>query len=164
MKSREEIIFEVRPSIVILFYQLLPILLADAGLVIIFSGVGLYMFYTTIAILAVGLFIAVVIVINWYMTTYRVTTKRVESKSGILGFREEEISLDDVQHVDVKRTFAGTIFNYGTVLAHAAGANASVELANVSNPKMIAGKIEDLAIELEGELRRGEQGDKIVEK
>lgn len=163
LRQKEEIVFEVRPSIAILFYYLLLILLAVAGLIIIFSRIEAYMFYVIIGIAVVGAFIAAAIIMNWYMTTYRLTTKRVESKSGILGFHEEEISLDDVQHVDVKRTFPGMILNYGSVLVHAAGSNANVEFTNISNPKMMANKIEDLAIEAEGGLRKGE-GDKIVER
>lgn len=164
LNEKEETVFEVRPSIVVLLYHLVPILLADVGLIIIFSNIQQYLFLVVIGILIIGLFVVCVLVANWYMTTYRVTNKRVESKSGIMGFTEEEISLDDVQHVDVKRTFMGMIFNYGTVLCSAAGSNASVEFTNISNPKIIATKIEDLAIEAEVSISRSHEGDRIVEK
>lgn len=161
-ERHEEVVLEIRPALVVLLYYLVPIILADIGLAIIFSTIEKYYLLVIVGIFILGLFVATVLVLNWYLTIYRLTTKRVESRNGILGVREEEISLDDVQHVDIRRTFPGVLLNYGTVIVHAAGTNANVELTNISNPKTVANKIEDLAIELE--LAREKKGDKIVEK
>jgi len=129
-----------------LLFYLIPIVLAVAGLLVIFSVLSKYIIWVYIGVLVVGSFIALIIFLNWYFTIYRLTSKRVETKSGFLGSYEEQISLEDIQHVDLQRTFAGIIFNYGTVKVKAAGAGADVFFINVSNAKKIADEIEDMSI------------------
>ena len=107
----EEIIFEIRPSWFILVFQILPIIIAVAGVLAIFIGTGFFNLLLFLIVLLAGIFVASIIFINWYFTVYRLTNKRVENQVGIFGRREEELALKDVEAVDFQRTFWGKFFN-----------------------------------------------------
>ena len=142
----EEIIFEIRPSVFILIAEVLGVVLAITGVSFLFyfSGMATALFYIIAS--AVGIFAAAVAFLYWRSTVYILTTKRVENRVGVFGSREEEISLDDVQAVDVQQHIWGTMFGFGTVMIKAAGASREVDFTNISSPKIIANRIEDLAM------------------
>ena len=142
----EEVLFEIRPSFVVLAGYEIAIIIAIAALMLMFyfSSIAHFWFYLIVG--AVGVFVALVIFLNWYFTIYRMTNKRVENRVGVFGSREEEISLDDVQAVDVEQTFWGSIFGFGTVLIKAAGEKREVDFANIAKPKLVANRVEDLAM------------------
>jgi len=142
----EEPLFEIRPSFVILIVYEIEVMFGIAALMLMFyfSSLALFWFYLIIG--AVGIFTALVVFLNWYFTIYRMTNKRVENHVGVFGSKEEEISLDDVQAVDVEQTFWGSIFGYGTILIKAAGEKREVDFVNIAKPKLVANRIEDLAM------------------
>jgi uncharacterized membrane protein YdbT with pleckstrin-like domain len=142
----EEVIFILRPSYFILLSQILPIFVVVAALFFIFysSGLGHWWVYTLT--LVAGGFIVVAVFLHWYNTIFELTNKRVKNRVGIFGSREEEISLDDIQAVDVDQTFWGLVFNFGTVLIKSSGTNREVDFTNITSPKKIANRISDLSI------------------
>lgn len=142
----EEEIFRVRPSFVILLGQLSPIIIGVAGVMYLFYYVGSTSIWFYIGPVAAGLVAALGIFFNWYFSIYRLTNRRVENRFGIIGTREEEISLDDIEAVDADVNFWGAIFNFGTVIIKAAGERREVDFTNVANAKKIANKIEDMAM------------------
>ncbi len=142
----EEIIFEIRPSWFILVFQILPIIIAVAGVLAIFIGTGFFNLLLFLIVLLAGIFVASIIFINWYFTVYRLTNKRVENQVGIFGRREEEIALKDVEAVDFQRTFWGKFFNFGVVLIKAAGTGREVDFTNITDAKKVADQIEDMAM------------------
>lgn len=142
----EEIIFEIRPSFFILASQILALVVGTGFLLALFyfSTLATPIFYIVVGF--VGIFIAGILFLNWRAAVYRLTNKRVENRVGFFGSREEEISHDDIQAVDVQQSNVGKIFNFGTVMIKAAGASREVDFTNVASPKQIANRIEDLAI------------------
>lgn len=142
----EETIFEIRPSFIILIFQMVPVVVAIALILVLFGATGLFNIWFYLIILVVGVFVVFTIFLNWYYTIYRLTTKRVENQFGIFGRREEEIALKDVQAVDNDRTFWGKIFGYGNVVIKAAGQYREVDFINISDSKRIADRIEDMAM------------------
>lgn len=149
----EEIIFEIRPSVFILFAELLGLVILIAGIISLFyfSGLANTVFYLVAG--GVGIIVTMIMFLYWRSTIYRLTSKRVENRIGIFGSREEEISHDDIQAVDVQQSILGKAFNFGTVMIKAAGASREVDFTNIASPKQIADKIEDLAI-LAGRRKR----------
>ncbi len=141
----ESTIFEIRPSKVILFARLASLFIAIAGIYLIFILTGLSQILIYIGVAIFGILIGLTIYLVWYYSIYRLTTKRVENRFGVIGSREEEITLDDVQAVDVENNFWGAIFNFGTVIIKAAGASREVDFVNIHDAKKIANKIEDLS-------------------
>jgi len=142
----EEVIFEIRPSVFILIAEVLGLVIAIGGIMVLFyfSGMANTIFYLVTS--AVGILTAAVMFLYWRSTVYILTSKRVENKVGIFGSREEEISHDDIQAIDVHQSILGKVFNFGTVMIKAAGASREVDFTNVTSPKQIANRIEDLAI------------------
>jgi len=142
----EETILEIRPSFLILAGQLLPLIVLLVAFDYILYTAGLRTWWVYLIIVLVIVFVGVVIFFNWYYTIYHLTNRRVENRVGIFGSREEEISLDDIQAVDVDQTLWGAIFGFGTVIIKASGSNREVDFTNVARPKKIASTISDLAI------------------
>jgi len=140
----EKIIFEIRPSVVILIARLSPLLVAIAGIIAIFIFVNIKYSWVYLVVGLVGVFVGVIIFLSWYYSVFRLTNKRVENRYGIIGSREEEITLDDVQAVDVESNFWGAIFNFGTVVIKAAGSSREVDFTDIHNAKKVANQIEDL--------------------
>ena len=143
----EEIIFEIRPSVFILFAELLGLVILIAGILYIFYVSGLANIVLYLIVGGVGIIVTSIMFLYWRSTIYRLTSKRVENRIGIFGLREEEISHDDIQAVDVQQSILGKVFNFGTVMIKAAGASREVDFTNIASPKQIANRIEDLAIE-----------------
>jgi uncharacterized membrane protein YdbT with pleckstrin-like domain len=141
----EEVIFEIRSSKFILVSLMAVLALAICLLIALFYFVGINNIFIFIAIAFVGLLIELIIFLWWRSTVFRLTTKRVENRYGIIASREEQITLDDIQAVDVENNFWGAIFNYGTVMVKAAGAEREVDFTNIQNAKVIANQIEDLS-------------------
>lgn len=142
----EEVIFVLRPSYFILLSQVLPVFVVMAALFYIFYTSGLNYWWIYAAALVAGGFIALVIFLHWYNTIYELTNKRVRNRVGTFGSREEEISLDDIQAVDVDQTFWGLVFNFGTILIKSSGTNREVDFTNITSPKKIANRVSDLSI------------------
>jgi uncharacterized membrane protein YdbT with pleckstrin-like domain len=142
----EETFFEIRPSYFILVMGVMPILIALIALGLLFFLIGTTNILIFLILFIVGIFVSIVVFLNWYYTIYRFTNKRVENRIGILGSREEEVSLDDIQAVDFDQTFWGSVFNYGNVVIKASGSNREVDFLNITDPKKIAARISDMAI------------------
>lgn len=143
----ENEIFKIRPSFFILAGGLLPLIIAVAGIMLMISFIGAQSFWIYFIILLVGMFVAIVIFLNWFATIYRLTNKRVENRIGVFGFKEEELAIEDIQNVDIQKTFLGQVFNYGTVTIKAAGSSREVDFVNVARAKQIADQIEDMVIQ-----------------
>jgi len=156
----EEVIFEIRPAPIILIAYLLPLILGVGGLLTIFAlSLGLNIWLFIVVILA-GIFVALVVFLNWYFTIFRLTSKRVENRYGIFGSREEEVALMDIQSVDYENTIFGRIFNFGTVIIKAAGQHREVDFTNITGAKKVADEIEDLAMKVRssnGQTERAEE-------
>ena len=146
----EELIFRMRPSFFILLGQLLPMIIAVAGLLFIFDSVKFGGLWVTLGVGIVAAAVAIIIFLNWVMTVYRVTSKKVESRAGIIGVHEQSIPLREVQDIGFTRSIVGTIFNFGTVSIKAAGEQREVLFTNISSPKKIADQLEDLSLESKG--------------
>jgi len=143
----EEVIFRIRPSFFVLAGQLLPIILMVFAFFFIFYFTGLGYWWVYVLVFLAGVFIGTIIFFNWFYIIYELTNKRVKNRVGIFGSREEEISLDDIQAVDVDQTLWGAIFGFGTVLVKASGTSREVDFTNIATPKKIAGRISDLSID-----------------
>ena len=148
----EKEIFRTHASIFILLGRLLLVALGIGGLLILFGTldggilpVSQYWIMAFIAIL--GGLMALIIFLGWWMTFYRVTDKRIESRFGVIGFREKEISMNDIQIVEVKQNFWGLLWNFGDITVRsAAKEERELMMLNVPNPRPRARQIEDFAL------------------
>lgn len=142
----EEVIFQIRQSIFILIGQEIPLLVGSAAFIFILNFMAAP-FWVYIILILLLLLIGSVIFLSWHNNVYILTNKRVENKTGIIGTREEEVALNDIQSVDVTRTPIGSIFNFGTVMIKASGEKREVDFTNVANARIIARQISDLSID-----------------
>ena len=148
----EQTLWTMRQSTFVLMRDMLAPLLGLGLIVLLLSLIGFANVWAFVAILILIILIDAAIFISWQMTVYRLTTKRIESRSGVFSVSREEIYLEDVQSVDTKKNFLGIMFNFGDVIVEAAGHN-TVSLNKVSNMKAVADQIADLSLQHARHLR-----------
>ncbi|MCX6809838.1 MAG: PH domain-containing protein [Candidatus Berkelbacteria bacterium] len=131
-----------------LYTDLLFVVFAFLGIGILFSLSTLVQPYIWFVILILVVLTALVgfgAFLNWYSTVYKITTIRIEYKSGIISKVEEEICLEDIQTVDAIQNFIGRFLGHGDIKVEAAGQNIII-LKNVRHAHKIAHEITNLSI------------------
>lgn len=148
----EQTLFKIRQSYFVLVRDMLAPLLAFGliALILVFANVINTWVFIGLALLII--LVDTAIFLNWWLTTYKLTTKRIESRTGVFTISREEIYLEDVQSVDTKKSFLGIIFNFGDVIVEAAGHN-TVSLNKISRMKSVADQIADLSLQHSRRLR-----------
>lgn len=131
---------------VVLIRDMLLPMIGLGTVALILSLVGALSAYILIGIIIAVAVIDGIIFAYYLSVSYRLTTKRIESRAGILAVSREEIYLEEVQSVDTKKSFWGMIFNFGDVIVEAAGHN-TITLSRISNMRKIASMIGDLSVE-----------------
>ena len=76
-------------------------------------------------------------------TEYGLTSKKVVSKTGIIGRNTEEMNLAKVENVEIKQGVLGRILGFGNVVVAGTGGS-KVVLSNVSNPLKVKKDIESI--------------------
>jgi uncharacterized membrane protein YdbT with pleckstrin-like domain len=148
----EKEIFRTHASILILLGRLILVTLGIGGLLVIFGTLDSNILtisssWIMLGVMVVGLVIALIMFLGWWTTAYRVTDKRVEARFGVIGFREREISMNDIQIVEVKQSFWGLLWNFGDITVRSAAREGKeLILLNIPSPRPRARQIEDLAI------------------
>lgn len=148
----EKEIFKTHASIFILLGRLLLVALGIGGLLILFgtldgSILPVSKYWVMVSVGVLGAIMALILFLGWQTTMYRVTDKRIESRYGVIGFKEKEISMNDIQIVEVKQNFWGLVWNFGDITVRsAAKEERELTLLNVPSPRPRARQIEDLAI------------------
>ena len=151
VRRGQRVVFHVHPSAFILAYQLAEVVIAVAALATIFilSDIESVLSVSTVLvasiIAAVGLFIAFVTFLSWYKTNYILTKSRVRYFSGILGVQNKDMTLDDIQNVQYKQTFMGTIFNYGDIFIRSAAEDTPIVFKGIAQPRIRAELLRKLA-------------------
>jgi uncharacterized membrane protein YdbT with pleckstrin-like domain len=142
----EQTLWTMRQSSFVLIRDMLAPLLGLGLIALLLGLVGFTNVWVFAGVIVLIILIDAAIFISWQMTVYRLTTKRIESRSGVFSVSREEIYLEDVQSVDTKKNFLGIIFNFGDVIVEAAGHN-TVSLNKISNMKTVADQIADLSLQ-----------------
>lgn len=141
--------FRVRGSVILLAIRLLAAVIGIIALAVLFAISGRTIPQSAVLItvvVVVGTFILSAIFLYWYAAIYRLTSKRVEARRGVLGVKEQEISLNDVEHVAFSQGILGTIFNYGDITVRSAARDDNLSFDGIAMPKRRTEMIEDLAM------------------
>lgn len=144
----EDVLIERHPSKIVLGFSLGGLLVALAAIIVIMVFTGVVFVVAYIAVAVVLLCVGWILVLSWRRTIFYVTTSRVKSCSGIVGTQEQELTFDDVQSVEVSRTFWGAIFGFGTIKIEASGQERDVIISNIQNPQEIAQKISSSSMQV----------------
>jgi len=81
--------------------------------------------------------------LNLYTTEMVVTNKRVICKKGFISVDTEEIKNAKIESVEIKQSFLGRIFKYGTIYFSGTGTS-KVKFRAIDNPWAIKSKIETI--------------------
>lgn len=137
----EDVIMEFHPSKIILGIYLggLAVALVAIITILIYTGITFIIAYVALVVVFAG--VGWVLILNWTRTVYYFTNRRIKSCYGLVGSSEQELTYDDVQSVEVNRTFWGAILGFGTIVIEASGQARDVVISNIQNPKDVAQKI-----------------------
>jgi len=112
--------------------------------VLILIGVLLILFY------GLGLLLIIYAFLSRANTDYRITTRRIIAKSGILSTNAEEISLADIRAINIKQDFIQSFVDIGNIVIVTAAGGAGFEsFKNINNPVKVKNMISDLKLSKE---------------
>lgn len=148
--QNEQIIFRIRPNIIIPLSFIL--LIWSVGGLLLYFFVKLKIFnlipqisINVIDIIFISVFVSVglIIFLYWLRTDYILTNKRVEWRFGIIGQGVISITLVKIQNIVLNISLIGRIFNFGDIKIEPAGLTASIKFGGIVNPKSRKEQIEE---------------------
>jgi len=152
-------IFKIRQSILLITVRLLGIDIGFVALLFIFlnsgdalSGIsGSAFLIIQLGLIVLAAIINLIFLLSWYNTLYRMTDKKVVVISGVLGYKEELISISDIQSIEVVQTMWGEIFNFGSISIRSASerglSDKPLVFGGISMPRKRAEMIQDLTVD-----------------
>lgn len=152
LQPGEETIFSVRFHGVILIFRLIVVAALTVGLRFLLESAN-ETFGTIpptirqvidLAPFIVGGFLGLILILNYLMTRFLLTTRRAQVRSGILSFGELNIPLSQVDNVDTKVSLLGLIFNYGTIRLASGNSIVVVSFSGIPDAKRRGDIIENL--------------------
>lgn len=126
----------------ILFVIALIIILKNYFYLFDFYGGIIGNFFGTLFWGYIFLIISIIMFLKKYLTEMVITDRRVVIKTGILSATTDELKLEKIESISVKKTLFGMIFNYGTIYFSGTGTT-KVKFDFVSNPILSKKNIED---------------------
>lgn len=82
-------------------------------------------------ILVAELVYVIVPLLQWWHSTFTITTRRIEQAWGVLSKHSREIPISRITQVSVSRGLIDRLFGCGTLILHDAGSPEAVELHDV---------------------------------
>jgi len=92
-------------------------------------------------LLGLGIVLGLIIIVRQVTTEIAVTNRRFVYKTGWIARRVHDIHLAKIESSDLKQSFWGRMFGYGTLAVHGTGVG-SIELRNIDNPDELRRAIE----------------------
>lgn len=149
--SDEEIVFSEKPSLLLFIVQAIGLLLIGGIIYWAFVKFDMagqlnlvkFRFYVNLSPwIAVGLGILGLFV-NRVVTSYKLTTRRIEVSVKFLYSYDQSISLNKINSAKLQRSIIGQILNYGTIVIKSAATDFQIQFSNIANPKKYLEIIEE---------------------
>ena len=94
-----------------------------------------------LGVFVVGIWIFVSMMVRRYTTEIAVTSHRFVEKTGLFTLRTNEISLQNIEGVQLEQSFLGRLFGYGHIRIEGTGVDA-VTIPDIANPIAFRAAIE----------------------
>lgn len=173
LNIRQSISILVAKLIFMDFITAIFVLVAYFGIVtggswINFDAANTILFLVTFIIIGlVKVFVGVWAILLWLNEYYEITPEYIYHKQGIFFRKTEKHRIDHVRTMEVKDTFLGEIFNFGTISLYEIRLQKYLDMNYVHNPRRYARVIKQLRPNIETKedfiriLRReGENGER----
>lgn len=143
--ANEEIIFQIRQSVVLLILQFIVLAVLAIGLALILRSIGGESSqWLAIAAIIGPTFVALVRLLDYLSTTYTLTNRRVQTDFGIFRRTSYAIPLVQVETLDLRRSLIGRIFGYGDVVCRpTAAVKLIISFNAIANPTLRREQIEE---------------------
>ena len=93
--------------------------------------------------LGIGIFYLIWIFLDRSHTVYRITSKRVSTRRGILSRQSNEVMIHDIRFINVQKNFLGLMFGFGDINIGTSGTGGiEVVLAGIKNPEQLKDTIQ----------------------
>ncbi len=117
-------------------YMLFSILMLLIG--IMANAEHIFLFIATMIFIP-----SVIILIERLCIEMVVTDKRVIKKTGIISVNTDELKLEKIESVSIRKNLFGAIFNYGTIYLSGTGTT-KIRFDFISSPTKVKKKLEDI--------------------
>lgn len=97
-----------------------------------------------LAIASFELVCVVVPLLQWWHSTFTITTHRIEQAWGVLAKHNREIPIQRITQVAVSRGLIDRLFGCGTLVLHDAGSDTSVQLHDVPHVRQARDLLDQL--------------------
>ncbi len=141
----ETVIFKEHPAIVLTILYVLSVGIL-AGAIYWFVLAELHFFSISNLVIYFVIFLLIICGLAlwlWSSTTYTLTTRRVQWKSGIFGQKAISIALENIENISLDLPFLGRFFNYGNVNIEPAGIFTEINFNAIKDPEKKQNLIED---------------------
>lgn len=147
----EEVVFSLRTHPKVLFAPGMVLLMVLAGTLATALYVptdGLYQWvqlacWGVLALLTVGG--VVVPLVRWYTATFTVTTRQIQTRSGLIARNGSDVLLARITNVDIEQGLLDRIFGCGTLIIKDAGSPEGMELRDIPGVQRVRETINELA-------------------
>ena len=118
------------------------------------SYLAYYLIGAILSVIVIGIFIIIWAILDRNHRFYKVTSKRVSIRSGIIGRVTSEVEVVDIRNVEMRQSVLDRLFGIGNVGISSAGTGGiEVVFAGVANPAALR----DLVVGVKGAAQRGEE-------
>jgi uncharacterized membrane protein YdbT with pleckstrin-like domain len=139
-------------GVVLFFFVTLSDFLTNAGFILPFFSIPVYIVFVIAKMLLTGY-----VILQWLNQYYEISPEMVIHRKGIIFRHEEKYPLKHMRIIDVNQSLFGRIFNYGTIILQDPLKIEKLEFYQIHNPVRYAAILEDqLPEEIESiqEVRR----------
>jgi membrane protein YdbS with pleckstrin-like domain len=99
----------------------------------------------TILLQTIDAVMLVILVLRWAHHRYLITKDEIIVDQGTWHIQRAVYKIKDISSLEIRQSFAGKIFNYGTVIISASNLKSEISLINIPNPQAYGAYIEELA-------------------
>ena len=135
----EEIVREFRPHWRMLAVPVLWTLLAIAGIVLVYQWLppssGTADLIVSLLIVAAVVWLSVRPFINWWFTSYVLTSERLITRSGVVARQGVEIPLENINNVLFSQNVVERVLKSGDLLIESAGESGQSRFADIPDPE-----------------------------
>lgn len=96
----------------------------------------------------VGGMLALIYILNFRLTEFLATTRRAQARGGVIGFKELNIPLEQVNDIETFVGFWGRIFNFGNIRLASGNSILVVSFAGIPQAKARADQLEAVVASL----------------
>jgi uncharacterized membrane protein YdbT with pleckstrin-like domain len=141
--SQERIIFQTKPHVLILLYEISLILVVMVVSALVLPGFEVGGIPFDLFLFFILLFAGAMLFLDWWLTRFYLTNIRVIKTRGIIGKNSVSIPLEKIQDISYRFGILGRIFGFGDLMIESAGNLGNISFRYIPSPWTVRAKIQE---------------------